>query len=155
IVRELNLEKHVTFAHPGVPHGQILSDADLYVQTSKEEGFGVSTLEAMAWGLPVVATSVGGLITLVRDGQTGFLVPVGNPGAVAGKMLDLLGDRALREKMGQAARTLVAEQYSAQQMIDDTEHLYAEVMGLVPAPSGIYRFRSPSGQYRAIVEKNG
>lgn len=155
LMRQLNLEKHVTFAHPSVPHAQILEDADIYVQTSKAEGFGVSVLEAMSWGLPVVATSVGGLISLVRDGQNGFLVPVENPGAVAGKILDLLADVPLRMKLGQAGRALVAEQFSAQQMIDDTEHIYAEVLGLVPAPSGIYRFRSASGQYRAIgVDKN-
>lgn len=150
LMRELKLEKQVTFAHPSVPHEQILGDADVYVQTSKAEGFGISVLEAMSWGLPVVATSVGGLITLVRDGQTGFLVPVENPGSVAGKILDLLADSGLRARMGESGRNVVTEQYSLQQMIGDTLQLYAEAMGLAAPPSGIYKFRSSSGQYRAV-----
>lgn len=150
LVRELKLEKQVTFSHPGVPHGQILADADVYVQTSLAEGFGVSSLGAMAWGVPVVATSVGGLITLVNDGQTGYLVPVSNPGAVAGKILELLSRPDLRREMGARAREVVSRQYTVQQMISSTVQAYAEVLGLLAAPSGIYRFRSPSGQYRSV-----
>jgi len=139
LVRQLQLDKHVTFSHPGVPHAQILSDADVYVQTSRAEGFGISTLEAMAWGKPAVCTSVGGLISLIKDGQTGFLVPVNNPDAVASKIIDLLADAALRERIGRAAHAQVREHFTLEVMVEEIVQVYGEVLGLTASKTGIFR----------------
>lgn len=144
LVRQLHLDQHVTFSHPGVPHAQILSDTDVYVQTSRSEGFGISTLEAMAWGKPVVCTSVGGLISLIKDGQTGFLVPVNNPDAVATKIIDLLADADLRERMGRAAHAQVREHFTLEAMVAEVVQVYGEVLGLTATQTGIFRHPASS-----------
>jgi glycosyltransferase involved in cell wall biosynthesis len=135
LARRLKLEKQLTFSHENIPHEQLLPDVDVYVQTARREGFGFSVLEAMAWGRPVVATTAGGLISLVRDGQTGFLVPVGQPEAVAAKVLDLLGSRELRVKMGTLGREQAIREFSLPRMIERTLRLYASVLGLKEQPA--------------------
>lgn len=145
LARELKLERHLTFAHAGVPYEPILRDLDVYVQTPRQEAFGLGALAAMAWARPVVATSVGGLIGLVQDGQSGYLVPPGQPDAVAAKILDLLGDAKLRARMGQRGRDQAQAKYDLEPMIDRTLQQYAEAQGFVtasPSGSGITRLFS-------------
>ena len=79
---------------------------------SRREGFGVVCLEAMAHGRPVVASAVGGLRELVRDGETGLLVPPGDPRALRAALEQLLGDAELRRRLGAAARERAREQFS-------------------------------------------
>lgn len=133
LARQLELVKNVTFSHASVPHHQVLADMDVYVQTSRQEGFGTSALEAMAWGVPVVATSVGGLIGLVKDGETGFLVPVGDPVALAGRIFDLLNNAELRAKMGAAAYERAAAEFSLPRMIAGIVSVYTEVLRAQPS----------------------
>ena len=82
----------------------VLASADVFVLSSRSEGFPVSILEAMAAGLPVVATDVGGVAESVADGETGLLVPPGDPGALAAALDRLLTDSALRLRLGTAGR---------------------------------------------------
>jgi glycosyltransferase involved in cell wall biosynthesis len=82
----------------------LLSDADVFVLASRSEGLPLSVVEAMAAGLPVVASDVGGLRELVRDGETGVLVPPGDPAALADALRPLLADRELRRRLGSAGR---------------------------------------------------
>ena len=79
------------------------SAAEVLVMPSFYESFGMVALEAMACGTPVIASQVGGLAFLVRDGETGFHVPEGDPSALCDKLTLLLGDRDLREHMGKCA----------------------------------------------------
>ncbi len=79
------------------------SAAEAVVVPSHYESFGMVALEAMACGTPVVASQVGGLAFLVQDGLTGYHVPVGDPEALCDRLEVLLGDTALRERMGQRA----------------------------------------------------
>ena len=82
----------------------LLADSDVFVLSSRSEGLPVSVLEAMAAELPVVASNVGGLGELVVDGETGLLVPSGDPAALAEALGRLLDDRELRQKLGAAGR---------------------------------------------------
>jgi glycosyltransferase involved in cell wall biosynthesis len=129
LTRELDLVKHVTYAHLNVPHERLLEDAAVYVQTPREQGFGAAVLEAMAWGLPVVATSVGGLIPLVREGVTGYLIKPGDHEGLAERILEILQDDATRLKFGENARLWVGERFSYRQMIEHTAAAYATVLG--------------------------
>ncbi|MGZ4415269.1 MAG: glycosyltransferase, partial [Gaiellaceae bacterium] len=86
----------------GVP--SLLADADVFVLASRSEGLPLSVIEAMAAGLPVVASDVGGLRELVLESQTGVLVPSGDPAALADALRPLLRDRALRRRLGSAGR---------------------------------------------------
>src|SRR3954468_14670986 len=82
----------------------VLASADVFVLSSRSEGFPVSILEAMAAGLPVVATDVGGVAESVVDGETGLLVPPGDPAGLAAALDRLLTDGALRLRLGAAGR---------------------------------------------------
>jgi glycosyltransferase involved in cell wall biosynthesis len=88
----------------------------VFVQPSIYEGFGLAALEAMASGLPVVASATGGLPELVEDGVTGFLVPVGDVDTLTNRLGRLLEDEELRVRMGQAARDRAREHFSGAAM---------------------------------------
>jgi glycosyltransferase involved in cell wall biosynthesis len=84
--------------------GELLARSHLFVLSTRSEGLPVTVLEAMAAGLPVVASRVGGIPELVVDGETGFLVPPGDPDGLAEAIDRLLGDAGLRERFGAAGR---------------------------------------------------
>jgi glycosyltransferase involved in cell wall biosynthesis len=106
---------------------QALLDAmDVFVLPSLSEGLSLSLLEAMAAGLPVVATAVGGNPELVREGETGYLVPPRDPAALASAIGRLLVDRASAQAFGAAGRRRVLEEFSAERMVERYEALYAE-----------------------------
>ncbi len=90
----------------------IYSAADVFVLPSIQEGQGIVLLEAQACGIPVVAFGEGGVYEAVRDKETGFLVDLGNSGGLADELLKLLGDDALRKKMGAAGRRFVTENFT-------------------------------------------
>jgi glycosyltransferase involved in cell wall biosynthesis len=83
---------------------ELLARSDVFVLSSRSEGFPVSILEAMAAGLPVVATDVGGVAEAVEDGETGFLVPAADSEALAGALERLVSDADLRRRLGAAGR---------------------------------------------------
>jgi glycosyltransferase involved in cell wall biosynthesis len=102
---------------------------DIFVQPSLVEGFGMAALEAMAAGLPVVGTSVGGLPELIEDGWTGFLVPPANAMALAGRLRDLLLDPDRRRAMGAAGQARVRQRFSAERMTAELAGIYDELSG--------------------------
>lgn len=133
LARELKIDKQATFCHGSASHEVLLRDTDVYVQCSQAEGFGTMVLQAMAHGVPVVATSTGGLIALVRDGETGFLVPVGDHKTLASRVLNLLADPELRRRLGEAARQTALTDFSLDTMMARTLELYAEALAAAPA----------------------
>ena len=102
---------------------ELLSIIDIFVLSSYLEGMGTSILDAMASGLPVVATSVGGIGEVVRDSRTGILVPPRNPEALANGIMALVKSRDMRERYGREAR-IVAREYSCDRMVEEAENLY-------------------------------
>jgi glycosyltransferase involved in cell wall biosynthesis len=93
---------------------RLYREASIFVLSSDEEGLGVVILEAMASGLPVVATRCGGPETAVVDGLSGYLTPVGNAEMLAQKLAKLVQDKAKRQAMGQVGRQMAEEQFSMQ-----------------------------------------
>jgi glycosyltransferase involved in cell wall biosynthesis len=106
----------------------LLPACDIFVQSSLWEAMSVVVLEAMAAAKPMVVTAVGENSQVVRDGETGLLVPPGDPRALAASLRALLRDRSLRERLGGAARTRLEERFSIQRMIATHQELYRELV---------------------------
>ena len=92
---------------------RLLGGLDLLISPSRHEGMGRVNLEAMAAGLPVIGTAATGIAEVVRADETGFLVPPGDAGALAARIVQLARDPGLRRRMGQAGRACVAEHHEA------------------------------------------
>ena len=101
-----------------------LARADVFVHTSRWEGFGVVLLEAMLAGLPIVATRVSAIPEIVVDGTTGILVPSGDTGAVAAGIASLLADPLRRRTLGDAGRQRAHDEFSVAQMAERTIAVY-------------------------------
>jgi glycosyltransferase involved in cell wall biosynthesis len=134
----LGLQKDV----PGV-----LASADLFVQTSDWEGLPNAVIEAMAAGLPVVATDAGGTRELIDDGVHGFLVPVGDEDALLARVSQVLADPDLARRLGQAAHERVATQFSAQTLARTYCDLVERLLAGLPA--GKIDPRPPAGPSQA------
>jgi sugar transferase (PEP-CTERM/EpsH1 system associated) len=113
-------------ARPDVPN--MLHAIDLFVLPSLAEGISNTILEAMASGLPVVATRVGGNVELVEEGRTGFLVPAADPTAMANAIRAYLDDRTLLTTQGQAARKKAVTEFSLDAMINRYLAVYDGVL---------------------------
>ncbi|HXH07673.1 MAG TPA: glycosyltransferase [Vicinamibacterales bacterium] len=103
---------------------EVLAAADLFVLPSRSEASPNAVIEAMAAGLPVVASAAGGIVELVEDGRTGRLVPPGDAGALAAALCELMADPARAAAMGRAARALVAARHPMARMVAAFEELY-------------------------------
>ncbi|MBM3130617.1 MAG: glycosyltransferase family 1 protein [Chloroflexi bacterium] len=126
---ELGIADVVTFlgkrSQESLPY--YYASADVVVMPSRYESFGMVALEAMACGTPVVASDVGGLSFVVRDGETGYLVPEGNARAMADCLNRILHDPDLRARLGKRG-VEVAREYAWTRIADQIEALYCEVM---------------------------
>jgi glycosyltransferase involved in cell wall biosynthesis len=101
---------------------------DAFVLPSGNEGTPVTTIEALAAGRPVVATRVGGVPDVVRDGEDGFLVDLGDVEELADRLATLAGDAELRERMGTAGREHVLPRYAVDRLVDDVDRLYRSLL---------------------------
>jgi len=126
-IRELGLENAVMFLgqRSDVPH--ILVDTDIFALASLWEGMPGVILEAMAARLPVVATSVGGIPEMVVHGQTGYLVPPRDSGALATSLARLLEDEESRLEMGEAGYRRVRSHFSLDAKVRELENVYEEL----------------------------
>ncbi len=107
---------------------ELLRNASLFVLPSRTEGMSLAILEAMASGLPVVATRVGGNVEVVEDGQTGWLVPASDPVQLAEAILQVWGDRDLAQRFGEAGRERAHRHFEATHMVRQYEAMYLEVL---------------------------
>jgi glycosyltransferase involved in cell wall biosynthesis len=128
LVHEGRLDQNVVLAGVRPEAAELLPAFDLTVLASSQESFPNALMESMACGVPVVATRVGGVPELVRDGVDGRLVEVGKPDQLAAAMLELLDKPQLRRQMGDAARARIRESFSFESMVTKTENLYTQLM---------------------------
>jgi glycosyltransferase involved in cell wall biosynthesis len=116
MAEELGLQGRVAFAgntpDEEMPDHLRLGSVLAFPSLDKSEAFGIAALEAMACGVPVVASDLAGVRTIVREGETGKRVPVGSASALAVALADVLGDEARRRAMGEAARRMAVAEYS-------------------------------------------
>jgi len=108
---------------------RLLNALDMFVLSSNEEGLGTTVLDAMAAGVPVVATAGGGIPEMVRDGDTGLLSPVNNPKLLADNMVRMREDKVLRIACSDRARQLVESAFSVDQMVEGNLAVYHELAG--------------------------
>lgn len=127
----LNLGEHVRFLGAVRDVPAFLGRARLFVLSSVTEGISLTLLEAMARGLPVAATRVGGNVEVVEEGVTGLLVPPRDPDGLAVALLRIWDDADLARRLGQAGRQRVERHFDVRRMVADYERLYDPV----PDPS--------------------
>ncbi|HEX2121464.1 MAG TPA: N-acetyl-alpha-D-glucosaminyl L-malate synthase BshA [Thermoanaerobaculia bacterium] len=126
--REHNLRERVVFLG-NVPNlEEVLGACDLFLLPSESESFGMAALEAMTSEVPVIATRSGGLPEVVNDGETGYLLPVGDVESMARCGIEILRDDALRRKMGRRAREVAVERFDEQWIVPRYREMYENVI---------------------------
>jgi glycosyltransferase involved in cell wall biosynthesis len=106
----------------------LLSVYDIFVLPSLSEGMPLALLEAMAAGVPAVATRVGGVSEVIENGKTGLLVPPGDSRALADGIATLLENPALATELGEAARQVAVSRFSLERMVRAYQDIYAELI---------------------------
>lgn len=128
LVRKLGIGDRTIFAGDRHDVADLLAALDVFALSSFTESFPNAVLEAMAAARPVVATRVGGVPELVEDGTTGYLVPVCDDAAMATRIVELLRNPELRERMGRAGHTRVEREFTPQRMTRRFEDLYQRLL---------------------------
>lgn len=108
---------------------RLLSSLDLFVSASRSEAFGMAMVEALACGVPVVATATEGAREIVEDGATGLLVPLGDVRALAAAVASMLEDGPRRRLFGARASEAARARFDLARMVEATERVYAEALG--------------------------
>jgi glycosyltransferase involved in cell wall biosynthesis len=124
LAKELHIDRRVHFAGQLVETQNLHQFFDVSVLCSRSEGFPNAVIEALAAGCPVVATPVGGIPEVISDRQTGLLVPVDQPEALAARVQELRHDAALRKRLSEAGPACVRGRYHQTVVIAQLEALY-------------------------------
>ncbi|MCK5124887.1 MAG: glycosyltransferase family 4 protein [candidate division Zixibacteria bacterium] len=128
---ELGIDNHVSI-EDFIPHrdaSQAIREADIMLMPSHNESFGVAAVEAASFGIPVIATNVGGIPEVVRDKVNGLLINPGDVGALSDAMIELANNPALRKRMGEEGMKIASENYDEQACLDKMEAIYQKVAG--------------------------
>ncbi len=130
LIREKKLEDTVSFVGwvSGPEKEQLLYNSDVYLLPSKNEGLPVSILEAMANGMPVISTPVGGIPEMIEDGLSGFLIEAGNIAALVEKMKFFIERKEMIESMGKRSQELIHEKFSSEVIQRELQKLYDELL---------------------------
>jgi glycosyltransferase involved in cell wall biosynthesis len=129
LARELGIAEQVTFVPNLLDFSEALEAMDLFCLPSLQQGIGTIMLEAMVLGRPVIATRVGGVYRVIRDGETGLLVPPSDSAKLAERIMELLDDPERARRIGLAARAEVQQEFRVDQMVALTAQVYREVLG--------------------------
>ena len=133
LARERGVETDVRFIGKQEPVEEILSIADLFLMPSASETFGLAALEAMACGVPVVSSDIGGLPELNVDGETGFLRPLGDLDGMTAAARDILSHPELQARMAEAARARAVAAFDIDRIVPQYEAHYRSVVEAVAA----------------------
>ena len=128
-IRQKHLERHVFLAGFRSNALELIKSFDVFVMSSVTEGLGTSIIDAMAAAKCVVATKAGGIPEVVKDGETGFLVPVRDPKALATRLVQVLKDEPLRRRMGEAGLVRARAQFTVERMVEETRAVYVRLAG--------------------------
>ncbi|MBI1314232.1 glycosyltransferase [bacterium] len=137
-VRDAGLQKHVTLLGARRDISRLLSAADAFLLSSISEGIPLTLIEAMAAGVPVVSTDVGGIPEVIQHGTTGLLAPARDDGRLAKHLQRALTDSAFRSAVISAAQNKARERFS----LDEMHRLYAGVYSECLSPRGLFASRS-------------
>ena len=127
-IAERGLGDHVQLTGFRDDLAQLMPGLDLLVHPALQEGLGVAVLEAMSAGVPVVASNAGGIPDIIEHEQSGLLVASGDPRALRGGVLRMLGDEALRVRLARAGRERVETRFSVQRMSRRYQEVYNRVL---------------------------
>jgi glycosyltransferase involved in cell wall biosynthesis len=128
LIHDFGLKHHVQLTGWTDEVASLLGTLDLFVSPARSEPFGLSIVEAMAAGVPVVATASEGAREIIDTDDCGRLVPIGDVAALAKAINDLLGDPNERERLARNARAVVNSKFTLERMVDRTELLFREVI---------------------------
>ncbi|MDQ0205946.1 N-acetyl-alpha-D-glucosaminyl L-malate synthase BshA [Alkalicoccobacillus murimartini] len=128
LIRKLELEEEVLVLGSQKHLTELLSISDIMLLLSEKESFGLVALEAMACGVPVIGTNIGGIPEVIIDGVSGYLCEVGDTEAVAKKAVELIEDRETHEQFKEAARAHVIKRFNADKIVSEYEDVYRQVL---------------------------
>jgi glycosyltransferase involved in cell wall biosynthesis len=131
LIDKLGIREHVRMLGRCDDMPALYASLDIMVSASRREGLPVAILEGMASRLPLVATAVGEVPTVIQDGHTGVLVPAEDPESLAAVIIELLRDPTKRERIGSAARLLVEDEFSAERMTAEYLRVYEDTIATV------------------------
>jgi N-acetyl-alpha-D-glucosaminyl L-malate synthase BshA len=129
LARRLGLQDRLRFLGLQQSIEEIAGMADVFLLPSELESFGVSALEALASGVPVVGSDVGGLPEVVKHAESGYLLPVGEVEGMAARTIEILKDDERRREMGQAGRRRAEALFGAERVVTQYERYYERMLG--------------------------
>jgi glycosyltransferase involved in cell wall biosynthesis len=141
LIDELKIRESVSLVGRRDDMPSVYGSLDVMVSSSRQEGLPMAILEGMASRLPLVATAVGDVPTVVLDGRTGLIVPPENADLLASAIMDLVQNAQRREQLGAAARKLIEDEFSADRMTAEYVRVYEKVVA--------------GGNIEAAASKNG
>lgn len=130
LCKERGISSKVCFLGKQDSFHDVLASSDLFLLPSQSESFGLAALEAMACGVPVIATRTGGVPELIQHGVTGFLSDVGDVREMADNAIKLLTDSKLRAEFGAAARNIAETKFELTKIADSYEDYYYKILGI-------------------------
>lgn len=127
IAEQLDISRRLTFSSSTITDSRNIGSIDVFVEPTHKEGFGMSVLQAMATGVPVVACGVGGIFALIEDGKSGLLVSAGDTKAMTDNICRLLEDPGLRVELAHNARQRVEKEFNSRRISQRLLELYAQM----------------------------
>ena len=129
LVRQLNLSKNIFFAGfvSDDEKWQLITNCDVYVLPSEVEGFAISLMEVMACNKPAIVTDIGPFTEIVKHGETGLVVPLHSPDAIAEAIIELYQNNDLRKNIGDSARKEIENRFNIAKIAEDYLELYMKV----------------------------
>lgn len=129
LARDLKIDESVYFIPAVSDTAEPLSVMDIFAMPSLQEGLGLSVMEAMLMGVTVIASSVGGIKSLIKNNETGILVEPANPQVLAGGILSLLKDKEKAARLSARAGEFIIKEFSLEAMAEETEEVYRKCAG--------------------------